>query len=135
MKTAVPGWKNSLVHSVNAIVIMYFKMCQEIESYFKCFYQKTQSKNTRKCKGGGHFYFDNGDGITGVCICTNSLRHTYQRCRTFCMYDLHLPIKIDDIKLDRDGTHTFHPQIYYYIIIIISVRCFFRSLVNFLSLR
>lgn len=48
MKTAVPGWKNSLVHSVNAIVIMYFKMCQEIESYFKCFYQKTQSKEHKK---------------------------------------------------------------------------------------
>lgn len=125
--------KISLVHAVNYIFIMYFKMCQRIESYFKCFYHKTQSKELNKIQGGdGYFYFDNADGITGVCICTNLLKHTYQRCTTFCMYQLYLPIKIDDRQIDRDGTHTFHPQIY--LLLIISVRYFFRSLVNFISL-
>jgi len=59
--------------------------------------KKKNLKNINNIKrGDGYFYFDNADGITGVCICTNLLKHTYQRCTTFCMYQLYLPIKIDD---------------------------------------
>ena len=58
------------------MVIVHFKMCHEDESYVKYSYHKTHthSKEHKEIWGedGYVYYLDNGDGITGVCICKNS---------------------------------------------------------------
>lgn len=84
--------------------MMHFKMCHEDESYVKYSYHKTHthSKEHKEICGEDEYvyYLDNGDGITGVRICTNS---SLKMCK-FLYVSIIPPYKdrdIDDRKIDR----------------------------------
>lgn len=72
---------------------MLFKICWEIRFHIKCSYYLI--KGHKETLGSAEYVssFDCGDGITGVCVCSNSSNCTHEVIAVLCTLYLDKAVK------------------------------------------